>query len=155
MICKECGKEFEGKGRKLYCSTKCGIKFRWRRHYQLNPEKYRLKRIKENSFVEKRILTRVKSRAKRLNIPFNLELADIIIPTHCPVLGLKIQTGQGYNPVNSPSLDRINPKGGYIKDNIRVISNRANLLKSNATVEEMRLVLKDLENEKIVVRHRG
>jgi hypothetical protein len=35
------------------------------------------------------------------------------------------------------SLDRIVPELGYVKGNIAVISNRANSLKSNATLEEL------------------
>lgn len=45
---------------------------------------------------------------------------------------------------DSPSIDRIIPELGYTKGNIRVISNRANLLKSNATIEELQKVINDL-----------
>jgi hypothetical protein len=48
---------------------------------------------------------------------------------------------------NSPSLDRIVPEKGYVAGNIRVISQRANRIKSNATVEELRAVLKDLQKQ--------
>lgn len=44
----------------------------------------------------------------------------------------------------SPSLDRLDSSKGYVKGNVRVISKRANQLKNNATVEEMRMVLADL-----------
>lgn len=47
---------------------------------------------------------------------------------------------------NAPSLDRIDSDKGYTRDNTRVISNRANTLKNNMTLEECRLILKDLEN---------
>lgn len=52
--------------------------------------------------------------------------------------------GMWHRP-NSPSLDRIVPERGYVAGNLRVISNRANTLKNNATIDEMRLVLADLE----------
>ena len=83
--------------------------------------------------VEYRMLTRAKSRAKQNNIPFNLELTDIIIPETCPLLGIliEIQPKKGYHP-NSPSLDKIIPEKGYIKGNVWVISNRANTLKNDA-----------------------
>lgn len=45
---------------------------------------------------------------------------------------------------NDPSVDRIIPELGYTKGNVRVISNRANLLKNNASIEEIELVLEDL-----------
>lgn len=38
---------------------------------------------------------------------------------------------------NSPSIDRIDNSKGYIPTNIVVISNRANLLKKDATLDEL------------------
>ena len=40
----------------------------------------------------------------------------------------------------TPSIDRINPKKGYIKENIIVVSMKANRIKTDATVEEIRKV---------------
>lgn len=105
------------------------------------------KRLKYNEDAQRRIYQRCKSRAKIAGIPFNLDLNDIVVPTHCPVLGilLKTSTGrQGYHPA-SPSLDKIRPHLGYVKGNVRVISARANLLKNDASVEELEKVLADLK----------
>ena len=144
LICEYCEKDFEARSKNTkYCSASC----RRKSYYYRHPEKMKERRLKENSNVVKRIHARIKSRAKRNNIPFNLELCDIVVPEYCPVLGIPIYSicGGGTNQDTSPSVDRIDPSGGYVKGNVRVISNRANLLKSNATVEELRLVLKDLE----------
>jgi len=147
-VCLNCSKEIpdDRRSNALYCTNKCGNRFRNKRHYNKNPEYYSLQRFIENSNVEKRILSRIKSRAKGYNIPFNLELSDIIIPDICPVLGIKIKSivGGGTNQYGSASVDRIIPDLGYTKGNIRVISQRANLLKSNATIEELEKVLEDL-----------
>jgi hypothetical protein len=70
---------------------------------------------------------------------------DLDIPEYCPVLGCKLKLGYGKKLYSSPSIDRIDNSKGYIKGNVRVISHRANQLKSNMSVEEARLVLKDLE----------
>jgi hypothetical protein len=48
---------------------------------------------------------------------------------------------------NIPSLDRIRPERGYTKGNIWVISNRANTLKNNATLEELELLVKNLRKK--------
>ena len=145
-VCPNCGDPVLGM-RQLWCSDRCGNLGRGKRHYRNHPEYYNNKRIKEDSDMPRRILTRVKSRAKSFKIPFNLELSDIIIPDICPVLGIEIKQIPrcGKNPIHSPSLDRIDPIKGYTKGNVRVISNRANLLKSNATIKELEMILKDLK----------
>ena len=38
---------------------------------------------------------------------------------------------------NSPSIDRLIPELGYIKGNVNVISLRANIIKNNATKDEL------------------
>ena len=38
------------------------------------------------------------------------------------------------------------PELGYIKGNVWVISNKANRIKNNATLEELRLLVKNLED---------
>jgi len=117
------------------------------RYRRKNRAMLRGKQQQYNEDVPKRMHYRIKSRAKRQGIPYNLDPSDYVIPDVCPVLGIKIepQTGKGkgfHN--NSPSCDRIDPDGGYMKGNVRIISARANLLKSNATVRELELVLADL-----------
>ena len=91
------------------------------------------------------MLYTAKKNATRCEVPFALKDEDIVIPEYCPVLGIKIQRGVGMPCNASPSLDRIVPAKGYVSGNVRVISQRANTLKSNATLTEMRLILDDLE----------
>lgn len=149
-VCLYCGVPLPQPGRqdRKWCSSSCGNKVRRDRHYKENPEYYRQKRYKDNSDVARRIHYRIKSRAKRSKIPFNLDVSDLEPPSHCPVLGLELFTkpGLGTNQHNSPSVDRINPTLGYTKGNVRIISMRANLLKSDATVEELEKVLEDLKH---------
>ena len=94
--------------------------------------------------VEMKLFFGAKARAKKKGREFNLVLSDIVVPKRRPVLGVLLQ----YNSDYSPSLDRVDSSKGYIKGNVRVISKRANVLKNNATVEELKAVLKDLENGK-------
>jgi len=76
-------------------------------------------------------------RAKRLGVPCDLQPGDIVIPDVCPVLGIRLERGRGGWADGSPSMDRITPRAGYVKSNVRVISWRANKLKSNATAREL------------------
>jgi len=78
-----------------------------------------------------------KKRAKNKNLNFDIQIEDIKIPTECPILGVKLEYGGGDN---GPSLDRIDPNGGYTVDNIWVISAKANRIKNDATAEELQLV---------------
>lgn len=82
-----------------------------------------------------------KHRAAKKNIPFDIELSDVVIPALCPVLGIPLvrKSGKGPKP-NSPSIDQIRPGKGYVHGNICVMSHRANTIKSNATAEELEAV---------------
>lgn len=86
-----------------------------------------------------------KRRAKVNNIVFDLKQEDVIIPEVCPMLGLKLFTGNGVLSDNSPTLDRINPDLGYTKENIQVISYRANRIKNDATIEELEKIVEYLK----------
>ncbi len=87
----------------------------------------------DKSYIKK-MYDRCKTRATQKNLEFNIDLSDIIIPEICPIFK---------KPIKVPSLDRIDSSKGYIKGNIRVVENRANTLKNNATLEELRLIYED------------
>ncbi len=80
----------------------------------------------------------IRSRAKRLGVPFDLTVDDLTIPTYCPVLGILLLIGDGRHRDASPSVDRIDPARGYVRGNVAVISNRANRIKNDGTTEEHR-----------------
>lgn len=85
------------------------------------------------------LLERARQRAHRQGIPYSLRREDISVPRRCPVLGLSLVVG-GSRSDASPSLDRIEPGKGYTAGNVRVISDRANRLKSDQTLDEVRLM---------------
>ena len=89
------------------------------------------------------------SRAKKRGLPYDKDLPDLELPDVCPVLGIALVyfNGNGRLQPNSPSLDRINPLLGYVASNLRVISFRANKLKNDASVDEIRAVLRYMESE--------
>jgi len=78
--------------------------------------------------------------AKKRGLPFDLTPDDVSIPEKCPVLGIPLSRGVGVRTDNSPSLDRIIPSLGYVKGNVIVVSMRANRIKNDATLEELRTI---------------
>ena len=108
-----------------------------------NPERVKVLRDRSrNKNPERTLLAQAKYRAKRLGLDFNLTVDDIHIPIICPVLGLPLtvlRTGNGglRRKSMAPSIDRIDNSKGYITGNVIVVSARANVLKNDATVEEL------------------
>lgn len=92
------------------------------------------------------MLISARQRAKKRGLSITITEADIIIPAFCPVLGIPIRPNAGRHDAHSPTLDRIYSDHGYTKWNVRVISYRANNLKSDMTLAECRLIMKDLED---------
>lgn len=94
-----------------------------------------------------------KRRAKSKNMEFNLSPQDFTLPEKCPVLGIPLHVSDTGNACdNSPTLDRIDNSKGYIKDNVVIVSFRANTIKNVASVEELEKVCnfyKERKNGKI------
>lgn len=86
-----------------------------------------------------------KQRAEHAGLPFDLTEEDIEIPDVCPALGIPLVQATGQATDNSPSLDRIEPLKGYVRTNIRVISNRANILKRDASWAELKKLARYME----------
>lgn len=86
----------------------------------------------------KKIFTNAKARAKKTGLEFTITMADITpLPDICPVLGIPLRKGNGSSDGNAYSLDRVDNSLGYIPGNVIVMSRRANVLKRDATAEEI------------------
>ena len=84
-----------------------------------------------------------KARAAKRGVAFDLDKEYVrgLIPDECPVFKVPfVFFGRALGPW-SPSLDRIDPTRGYIKGNVAVISLKANVIKSDATISEIQTVL--------------
>jgi len=125
LICKEHNEERvrykNGMGgTKLVCRS-CGNE-RSRKYYSADPRRA--------------LFQHAKSRAQKLGVPITIRLDDIVIPTHCPSLGIELKIGAGKFHDASPTIDRFKPELGYVPGNIAVISFRANTIKGIGTADE-------------------
>jgi hypothetical protein len=138
-LCPICANEFiKNVHNQKYCSKTCRNKVTWIKYREAHTTWL-------HNNQGKVMLHSAKQRAKQRELEFSITSDDIVIPDICPVLGIKIEQGIGTRSRkrSSPSLDRIDNTKGYIKGNVRVISDRANSLKSDATIEELERILED------------
>ena len=99
-----------------------------------------------------RLLHMARLRAKDSGITYCLgksEFARLMAQTTCAVTGCEFvlepaKSGKqvGYSHPMAPSIDRINPKRGYVKGNVRVVCVWFNLAKNRWTDAEFRDALK-------------
>jgi len=80
-------------------------------------------------------------------LEFTIAKSDIVIPEYCPVLGIKLERGHKGFHESAPTLDRIDSTKGYIQGNVAVISFRANRMKGNATLDELKHLVAWLEQQ--------
>ena len=86
---------------------------------------------------------RLRTRAKSIGVPFDLttEWLQDNTPEVCPVFGTPfVFLGNGVVTDTSASLDRLVPSKGYTKDNVVVVSMKANTIKSAYSSKEIRTV---------------
>lgn len=66
---------------------------------------------------------------------------DIVLPECCPYFNVPLDyrnpSKRQKRSWNAPSIDRINSDLGYIPGNIQIISDLANRMKTNATIEQL------------------
>lgn len=112
-----------------------------RKVYQQNWYKDNQKRLIDKSKHQyanysevRKLVNSAKQRANIKGWEFDITPDDIVVPEFCPILGEKLVKHTRY----APSIDRIDSTKGYTKDNVWVISRRANLMKNDATVEDLK-----------------
>ncbi len=85
--------------------------------------------------------------AKRKNIHFSLRFEDVVFPTHCPILGIELDYGKKKTiKMNSPSFERLDSNIGYVKSNVIIISYKANSMKRNCNLKEIKQIASFYEN---------
>ncbi len=88
-----------------------------------------------------------RSYCKTYQIDFDLtsDYLKSIWTDTCPVFGYEFVLGDKAHPA-CPALDRLDPKKGYVQGNVAFISSRANRIKYDASVNELRRIADWMES---------
>jgi hypothetical protein len=135
MLCIKCSKNERAASHSWCLPCKRAYDKDW---YAANGE-HRRANMRERHRADPRakMLAAAKKRAAEKGIEFTLTRGSVTVPAVCPVLGIELKvTGQRWQD-NSPSIDRVDPKRGYVEGNVMVISSRANRIKNDATADEL------------------
>lgn len=124
-LCKSCAADYSNQ---------------WHRDNRDRHNKYLRKRWykQKAKFPNKHLWWLAKRRSREDGVKFTIKPSDILVPEICPAFKKKLGFKKGSYSPWAPSLDRIIPKLGYVPGNIVVISHKANTMKSNATLSELR-----------------
>jgi hypothetical protein len=83
------------------------------------------------------------NKCREQGLPFNITADDLMpAPLKCPVFGFKLdwyKDGRG-GADDSPSIDRLIPEEGYVPGNVTLISLKANRIKNDSDLSELRMV---------------
>ena len=142
--CAQCLKDYR-KSRNHFSDLPSNKKWR-----QENKDRLNFQRREYNARnIERTMVSSARRTAKKIGVPFDITIDDIFIPEFCPVLGIKLIRTRMCRNDATPSIDRIIPKKGYVRENIMVISMRANRIKTDATFEELIKVADFYSNLKV------
>lgn len=146
-VCSSCGRELELTKINFYKRTDSptGFAYRCKNCVGKDPSRYDRKSDSENlKQYLKETLNGIKQRARKKNLNCDLTLEFLLDLYHkqnelCAISGLKMTHALCKGRVKTNiSVDRIIPSIGYIKDNVQLLCNIINVMKSDMTIDELR-----------------
>lgn len=137
-ICKDCSNS-ERKAKQYYITS--GKKRQKRKQIDPDYKEYLNNQKRENSRknFKTQMLANCKRRALKKELEFSICKEDIIIPELCPILKVPFIQGIGREYEYTPTIDRIDNSKGYTKENIQIITKKANSMKNSASFKELKL----------------
>ena len=161
-ICKEekplsgFSKNLASKDGLQYKCRPCDVEYQ-RKRKAADPQKvinyskqYQQNKRKDFDYRLQMLINASKQRAKLKSRQHSINVDDLkaIYPKDgcCPIFGMKLEFNSAGFRENSPSIDRIDSQKGYTKDNIQIISWKANRIKGYASVEELEMLLSYLKD---------
>ena len=90
-------------------------------------------------------LNGARKRAKKYGYPFDIVIEDLMpFPTHCEIFDIELTYGEN-NKHSGASLDKVIPSLGYVKGNVKIISSRANNMKGDSTLDDLKNMIQYIE----------
>lgn len=134
--CRACDRHYQAQRRAKEGYAQQQTKYYQQRHEELKDDlQYRLRKL----------LNASRARAKKKNLYHDLQFEEVleIFPMDmiCPVFGCEMEWGVGSNSPLSPSIDRIDSSQGYTIDNVQIMCWRANRIKADASLNELKLLV--------------
>ena len=131
--------------RKRYTDDKNGVRSKKNEYHFLRWDDPKYRKQKQDQYVKRwdrdwsgQKIIQLRAGAKKKGLDFDIDASDIPLPERCPVFGTLLIKGVGRLGNNSPSVDRIDPSRGYIKGNVIVVSMKANSMKREATLDDLK-----------------
>lgn len=141
----------KAKDRLQYRCRACDVKYQAQRRdankdqFAEYSREYQRGRRQDFDYRLQMLINASKQRAKLNDRKHNINVEDIkaIYPVDgcCPIFGLKLEfNGAGFRD-SSPSIDRIDSTKGYTRDNIQVISWKANRIKGASSLQDLEMMV--------------
>ena len=143
-MCKSCRKAYRKDEKRIYTAQYIAD------HYDEQKERMEQWRQDNKDYQRKwskhcpesQLLRSARQRAKLKGVPCTITQEHIIIPQVCPVFKVPLQKNTPF----APSLDRFIPELGYVPGNVYVISRKANAMKSNGTLTDVKMLLEWMQS---------
>jgi hypothetical protein len=112
----------------------------------IGPPKPTRKLFKPVTVQEKWIARSKGNKKGKYRRELSVDYYKTLLVTHCPLLEIELSYDlydNNVTPENYATLDKIDPKKGYVVGNVQIVSYRANTLKNSATLDELKLIVKN------------
>lgn len=136
---KERGEKYRGKNKEKF-------KYNSEKYYERKDVISKTARKYRENNIERSLYKNALYRAKKYNLPIDISIEDIksVMINICPLLQIPLKVNFKYSKDDSYSLDRIDITKGYVKNNIQVISYKANSSKNMLTITEYEKIVNNL-----------
>lgn len=107
------------------------------------------KRKEDPKYRIRQLIYQSQARARKKNLEHTITEQDLIelwpFNNKCPIFGIPLEWNDRGFRETSPSIDRIDNTKGYTRDNIQIISFKANWIKGHASLEDLEILVNYLK----------